>query len=378
MNGQRQLRRARGFTVVEMLITITIASLVMGSVMAFFLGQVRSSRLADSRIEAVQRARFAADLLRRELSLAGSGMPNAQPMVVYAGPNDIVVSSDLKSSVPGDRIALYVVPGAPLIETEGADSGTVLLPNGQQYPDAWYGGGSGLPGPAETIRFSFVDLGGGDYVLVRSVNDATSDTILRGVRQTGGGNFFSYEAMTRDGLRSEGSGPIWHAAAIHDSPADTGNSALADSVKLIHIQYTVRVRGRRVQETVDRAFSLAVSMKNAGLVRNASCGNPPLLGVIPTVTSFPGPPPWVDIQWQPATDERSGEEDVFQYTIYRRKLTETKAQPIASIPPDKNLASYLYQDTDVEVGETYIYFLGATDCTPSQSALAQSTPVPVM
>jgi len=370
--------RIRGFTVVEMLITITIASLVIGSMVAFFLGQVRSARLADSRIEAIQRARFAADMLRREISLAGSGMPNAQPLVVYAGPDDIVLSSDLRSSIPGDRIALYVVPSAPLIETEGADSGTVLLPNGQQYPDAWYGGGVGLAGPAETIRFSFVPQPGGNYALVRSVNDATSDTILRDVLRTGGADFFHYELMDRHGLRSVGSGPIWHAAPIHDSPADTGQSAQADSIKLVHIDYTVEVRARRAQQTVQRDFALAVSLKNAGLVHNASCGDPPLLGVTPTVTAFVTPQPRVDIRWAPAQDERGGEADVFQYTLYRRKATDLKVLPIASMPPDKNLATYLYQDTDVALGETYIYYLGATDCTPLQSTLSQSNPVPVI
>jgi prepilin-type N-terminal cleavage/methylation domain-containing protein len=366
--------RRRGFTLVELLVTFTIAGVVLGAMMAFFVGQVRSSRLADTRIEAVQRARFAAELLRREISLAGSGMPNAQPMVVFAGASDLVFSSDLASSTPGDRISLYVVPDAPVAETEGADSATMMLPNGQTYPLSWYGGTNGMSGPAETVHFGFVEESPGEYALVRGVNGLAPDTLLRNLEKLGSNEFFSYEVFTPEGLRDIGSGPVWHRAPIHGSPADTAISALADSVKLVHVRFKVRVQGRRSTETVERNFAMAVAMKNAGLVQNSSCGDPPQLGVVPAVT-FRDVPPRVDITWAPAADERGGEEDVFQYTLYRRKVTETREEPIATVPPDAAVATYLYTDTDVEPGETYIYWLGATDCTPAQSTLAQSAPV---
>lgn len=96
-----------GFTLIELLLALSIGGVVLGSMITLFASHVRSARLASVRIEAIQRARFASDVLHRELSLAGSGMPNAQPLVVYAGPTDIVFSADLTSSTPGDRVAWH-------------------------------------------------------------------------------------------------------------------------------------------------------------------------------------------------------------------------------------------------------------------------------
>ncbi len=369
-------RRVAGFTMVELLVSLALGGLIIASMLAFFVTQVRGSRLANVRLEAVQRARFASEMLRREVGLAGAGIPDAQPLVVYAGPQDLVYSADLASSMPGDRVAVYQLPGAPLSETEGADSATVILPNGQSYPEVWYGP-NGTPGPAETIRFSFVEKADGMYALTRQANTAAEETLLGGLQKIEGREFFSYSVWQEDGeMRALGSGTTWHEAPIHESAADSGSSALADSIKLVHVAFKVLVKGRRGQ-LVERPFSMAIALKNAGLVRNAACGDDPELGVVPVAQVTGVDPLTVTITWPPAADERSGEADVMQYTLYRRELSEVTPRPIASLPPDQLLAVYTYDDTDVNPGETYEYYLGATDCTPSQSTLAQSGAVTI-
>ncbi len=367
-----------GFTLVELLVTLTLSGITIGSMVAFFISQAQSARLASVRIEAVQRARFAAEMLRREISLAGAGIPEAQPMVVYGGPNDFVFSADLTSSTPGDRIAVYQVPGAPLAETEGADSASVALPNTQLYPQTWYGPDR-TPGPAETIRFSFEAQGDGTFALVRSINDARVDVLLRGLTRIPGRDFFSYQIMEPDGsVRAYAlADPIWHEAPVHDSDADTAMSALADSVKLVNVSFKVLVRGRRPDEQVERAFSMAIGLKNAGLIRNSACGGAPTLSVSPTASVTNLDPISITITWPPAPDERSGEEDVRQYTLYRKDAAEPLPRPLASLPPDPDLATYSYVDTSAEAGKTYTYLLGATDCTPAQSNLTESAPVTV-
>ncbi len=370
-------RSRRAFTLAELLIALTVGGLIIGSMVTFFLTQVRSSRFAGVRIEAVQRARFAAELLRREVSLAGAGIPDAQPLVVYAGPDDFVFSADLASNTPGDRVAVYQLPEAPTEETEGADSASLTLPNGETYPQVWYGP-SGTPGPAETIRFSFVSRGDGRYALTRTVNDQAEDTLLRGLDRIEGRSFFSYQVLDDDGqLRDLAGDPIWHEAPIHDAPDDSAQSVLTDSLKLVGIAFTVFVRGRRPEESVERNLSMAVALKNAGLVRNAACGQAPALGVVPVATLTGVDPLAVTVTWPPAADERSGEQDVRQYTLYRRPLTETVPKPIASLPPDPNVATYTYVDNDLQPAQTYVYLLGTTDCTPNQSSLAPSEEVAV-
>ena len=364
-----------GFTLAELLVTLTLGGIVVGSMVSFFVIQTKSSRLASTRIEAVQRARFAAEILRRETSLAGAGIPGAQPLVVFAGANDFVFSADLSSSTPGDRIAVYELPEAPLAETEGADSGLITLPNGAIYPQRWYGPNR-TPGPAETIRFSFVSQGDGTHALTRAVNAQVEDTLVRGLERLEGRDFLSYRILQDDGeLRDLTTLPIWHAAPFHESIADTGTSALTDSIKLVEIAFKVKVRGRRPEQSVERSFAMAVGLRNAGLVRNAACGDPPQLGVTPTAELSGLEPPSVTVSWPPAIDELSGELDVRQYTLYRRELSEPVPRPIASLPPSPELPSYTYVDTDVEVGKSYIYLLGATDCTPAQSELAASAVV---
>lgn len=366
-----------GFTLTELLVVLMVGGIVIGSMVSFFIGQAKGSRVAGVRLEAVQRGRFGTEMLRRETSLAGAGIPGAQPLVVFAGPDDFVFSADLTSSTPGDRVAVYQVPGAPAAETEGADSGSITLPNGPQYPQTWYGP-SRTPGPAETIRFSFVADGDGEFAMVRAVNNLQADTLLRGLKRIGGRDFFSYQVMDAEGQMSELTDlPVWHEASIHQSKADTAESALADSIKIVEISFMVKVEGRRFDEAVERSFTMAVALNNAGLIQNAACGDPPLLGSVPSVELTALDPFGVTITWAPAIDEIGGERDVRQYTLYRREISETLARPIASIPPDPVLTTYSYVDNDVEAGVTYVYLLGATDCTPSQSDLAQSSPLTV-
>lgn len=366
-----------GFTLAELLVALTLGGIVIASMVSFFVIQTKSSRLADARIEAVQRARFAAEILRRETSLAGAGIPDAQPLVVYAGPNDIVFSVDLASSTPGDRVAVYQLPDAPLAETEGADSATITLPNGAVYPQHWYGPNR-TPGPAETMRFSFVSQNDGTWALTRAVNTQVEDTLVRELLRIEGRDFFAYKVMQEDGmLRNLSNTAIWHFAPVHESVADTAESALTDSIKLVEIAFKVRVRGRRPGDAVERSFSMAVALKNAGLVRNAACGDAPKLEVTPRAEVSSADPPSIAVSWLPALDERSAEMDVRQYTLYRHELGEALPRPLASLPPNPDLTNYTYIDTDVRAGVSYVYLLGATDCTPSQSELAASPPITV-
>ncbi|HSG82127.1 MAG TPA: hypothetical protein VLC48_07750, partial [Gemmatimonadota bacterium] len=224
----------------------------------------------------------------------------------------------------------------------------------------------------------FVPQGDGDFSLVRAINSLPGDTLLRGLQKVAGRDFFSYQILEAGGgLRALSEPQVWHQAAVHDSPADTGGSALADSIKLVQIGFTVTVRGRRFGESVQRNFAMGVALKNAGLIRNPACGDPPQLGVTPEAAVASVEPPAVSVSWSPAVDERAGESDVRQYTLYRRTTGEPIARPVASLPPDPGAATYTYVDADVEPGVIYTYFLGATDCTPAMSPLAQSPAVTV-
>ncbi len=125
-----------------------------------------------------------------------------------------------------------------------------------------------------------------------------------------------------------------------------------------------------------RALSRYIRLPNVGLANKQTCGDAPLLGTALTAT-------WngtgVDLRWNAATDEVSGERDVTRYVIFRRLATDLVwGDPYLSIPP-ASLANYLYTDGGgaVTSGAQYVYGLAAQDCTPTNSTLTPSATVTI-
>jgi hypothetical protein len=87
------------------------------------------------------------------------------------------------------------------------------------------------------------------------------------------------------------------------------------------------------------------------------------------------PQTYVTVGWTPSIDDGAGEKDVERYAIYRRLTSQTTFdQPIGSVPGGK--ASYSFQDTDVQTGQSWVYAVVAQDCTPAvSSAVSASTVV---
>jgi prepilin-type N-terminal cleavage/methylation domain-containing protein len=66
---------ARGFTLVEMLIALTLGLLVIGAAVQLFSRSVSATWLISQRAELQQNARASSNLLTRDISLAGAGLP---------------------------------------------------------------------------------------------------------------------------------------------------------------------------------------------------------------------------------------------------------------------------------------------------------------
>ena len=74
----------------------------------------------------------------------------------------------------------------------------------------------------------------------------------------------------------------------------------------------------------------------------------------------------IDLTWPAAADEVGGERDVLRYVIWRRPFgAAVWGDPYRSIPAGN--ATYLFNDQQVAVGETWEYQLAAQDCTPALS-----------
>jgi prepilin-type N-terminal cleavage/methylation domain-containing protein len=66
---------SRGFTLVEMLVSLTLGLLVVGGAVQLFSKSVSATWLISQRAELQQNARASSNLLTRDISLAGAGLP---------------------------------------------------------------------------------------------------------------------------------------------------------------------------------------------------------------------------------------------------------------------------------------------------------------
>jgi len=88
-----------GFTLVEMMMAITIASLVVGAALSMFDSFMKNERATSIRTEVHQNARYAVDMLTRELLEAGEGL---DPTATFA----VVATADGSAGAPD---SLYIV-----------------------------------------------------------------------------------------------------------------------------------------------------------------------------------------------------------------------------------------------------------------------------
>lgn len=120
--GQRAPERSRparagrpagaeaGFTLVEALVAVALGSLVVAAAFSLFDTQQEAARVEDLRLELQQNARYALDMLRRDLQEAGEG---ADPRAEFG----VVGMLDGGGSSPDSLFVLYVEPETP---THGA------------------------------------------------------------------------------------------------------------------------------------------------------------------------------------------------------------------------------------------------------------------
>lgn len=123
---RRALRAERGYTLVEMLITLVIMSVVMGALTTLFIQASNAELDMNNRFQAQQEARLALDTMRREVHCASVATPNGSSssitITLPSWTNPDGTSGHCKTgsgsvtwctrSVATNRYALYRVVGA--------------------------------------------------------------------------------------------------------------------------------------------------------------------------------------------------------------------------------------------------------------------------
>jgi prepilin-type N-terminal cleavage/methylation domain-containing protein len=382
------LRRRGGFTLIEMMIAVSVLLLVFAAAVPFFRVQARSVAAHAGRNDAQQNARFAMSAIDRDLRVAGAGIVVQQPMIVLADEFAVTFNADLVSADTADPGAVYFDPSAdPLGTTVLPNTRQITLPNtSQSYPSMTYmqgtaGGGSALPSRAETISY-WMALDSGtarsdDYVMWRQVNDLTPTIVAKGLIVPSGDQPFRYFTTDSLGASREipaSQLPLVHRAPVHGANDDTASSALTDSIRNVRVRLTSIFSDARGDSAV-RSVEGSIRLLNSGLTKFSACGEPPLgpsLAAAPGITA--GGQPFVRLTWVPSIDESAGERDVERYALFKRSTTSTDwGEPFASVPA--GLATYSFDDLGVVAGETWVYGLMSQDCTPASSSVSSVGPI---
>jgi type II secretory pathway pseudopilin PulG len=376
--------RRPGFTIVELVVALSLFSAVLVTTLGFYRQQGRAFTEGNDRMTVMQNLRYGVSSLEQGLRTAGVGVPTPQPVMVYAGPDVVSFNADYASNIPGDVFAVYHEPRLP------DDAATALTPDRAltlpgtsfTYPTAaYYVGASNSP--AETITFFFASDSAtartDDFVLYRQVNDLAPEVLARRLLR-GAGPFFTYygagTGSSPIAALPTASLPVRHGAAVHGSPADTGRDALVDGIRAVRVAYAA-TNGLTGAREARREISRMIRLPNAGLGTHRVCGAPPILGTTLTATGVSETattPGSIRLQWSRALDEVTGELDVIRYVIWRKgSASDPWGDPLASVPPGSS--SYVYVDSDAEPDRQYWYAVAAQDCTPQYSAMALSGPV---
>ena len=387
------MRARKGFTLIEIMISITILLVIMGAAIQFMRRQANAVGLETQRMDALQNAEFAASQIERELREAGAGVTDAQPVMVQLDSLALTFNANMVSIDPADVRAVY--------RNEDADSTAVramlqsermALPTSspaRMYPETTYWSGRGVTSGAETISYYLVKDAtastSNTYTLYRRVNALPATLIARNLVRSAADSipFFTYYTVDTTGnyvAIPRSRFPLYHDT-IHNSVSDTASSALTDSVRMVRLHFVALTLDRRAKrDSIKyRSVETRVRLMNAGLLQLSSCGSQPF-GVSAPSVSQASPTPntrTVTVTWSKSRDDGGGEKDIERYAIFRRDAAATQlGDPFASVPASGS-ATYSFTDSDVVPGASYVYGIAAQDCTPKVSDAAVSPSITV-
>ena len=381
----------RGFTLIEIMISMTLMLTVIGLSTQLFRKQANAVASQSGRLDAQQNSRFAVSMLERELRVAGVGVADAQPLLVMAGPTSITFNADLVALDTGDFFSVYVNPDA-----DSASAGVFRTADRMQlpgttsfYPNSTYVKSVGVFSDAETITYwisaDSSSSYSNEYILWRRVNARPPRMVARGIYyRPGTDTLFRYFKADTLGTLTEipkAILPIVHTATVHGTQADTGKSAMTDSVRQVRAQFTsIFHYSPKSTDTTTRQLNLTIKLMNAGLIHHATCGQPPIAptAVVATPTAAGGGvvQPFVTLTWTASVDDQGGEKDVERYAIYRRLNTaSTFDEPVGSLVAGHS--SYSFVDSDVQTGQRWVYGVSALDCSPLNSSMVTASQVTI-
>lgn len=373
----------RAFTLIEIMIALTVFTILGAAASTFFIKQSRAVTATAGRMDAQQNVSFAMDAIDHDLRVAGVGLGANQPMIIEANQFAVSFNADLVTKDTASvTAASYYDPNVPDSLSLALTPGNkITLPySAVQYPDSQYWQSPGVVSNAETITY-YVTLDSttartDDYMLLRRVNSAPPTLLARGLVFPGGAPAFRYFIP----------GPTVNSRVEVTSPTlplafkvgSVGADTMLAKISEVRVQLQAVYRDPLGVDSY-RSVNQYVPLLNAGLAHVSACPSPPAAPVSITATAAPSGDS-VGVTWPASTDETGGKLDVNSYSVYRRKGSSGPwDEPIYTSPAD-GVATYTWEDKSVPLGSTYQYAVVARDCTPGLSSLTVGggtvTPLP--
>jgi prepilin-type N-terminal cleavage/methylation domain-containing protein len=378
---QSVLRDQRGLTLPELLVSLTVFSIVMGGAIGFLITQQQAFQKGTDDLAASQNLSFGLTSLAQEIRAAGGNVPAGQPNIVYAGRNTFSFNADLTSNVANDPFAIYIDVDAPAGQVTSLRVANQITVPGSSPSRTWplqnYNAPDGTASNAETVTFWFTaddeTSRTDDYRLMHQVNNGSPELIARNILAPAdtATSFFRYTYLRTPAAGRQTLQPV-PMAWLPISFADT--LGRQDSIRAVRVSYRV-TNGLSGGDERIQAIDFAVGLPNVGITRLQQCGDAPVYSGSMTAvwdSALAG----VHLGFPSSIDENSGEGDVQRYVVWRRLSGATDwGDPMLSIPTGDS--TYTYLDETVVPGSTYEYSSAAQDCTPRLSSRLQSPAVAI-
>lgn len=354
-------RGARGFTLIEILVAMTLTMAVFAITLPFVRAQTRALGASAGRLDADQIARYAQRAIDRDLRLASADP--GQPLLVYAGPMGIAFNANLLAADTTDPNAADVATGAATTLTESwrASEAAPVPRGGRTYPPEDYFGGDGAVSRNETISYFLhpdTISGRSDlYVLYRRVNARDSVQIVRAIHVPADSAFFAYFRPLAGTLTRVANTrlPFWW------------DSTAIDSIIAVGLRVTGFFRERTTGNETLRTVNWRTTLPNAADRIESRCsaapGNPSAVAV--SIQSDPRH--HVRITWAASADDVG--RDVVHYHVGIRPSGGSTFRTLATVTA-LAAASYRWEHHLPTDTGSVKYGVRSVDCNGTMSAWA--------
>jgi prepilin-type N-terminal cleavage/methylation domain-containing protein len=394
------MRRRSGFTLVEVIISITLLAIIGAVAVPFYLRSLRSIATTNGQQDAEQSVAFAMNFINHDLRLAGQGIVPGQPSIVQMSDTAItfnanLVTRDTSAATPG----AYVDPNVPdsmglaMLKTD-----QVTLPRSTtKYPDSTWYQSSGVLSDAETISFWIVaDTTTGHlantYVLWRRVNNGTPALVAKNLVFRAGVDsapfkFFVADATYPNQLDAVKSitTPVYPYPLVWTTGTTT--DTLLRNILSVRVELTSEYVNPITQHASYRQVKENIDLENGGMPNYAACPGPP--GAPTAVTDYvatantSASTDSVVVTWGPSPDETGGYGNVREYMVYRKLDTASTWGTVLFEQPAIGKSRDTIMDfppVPLTTPRYYIYGIVAENCTPTMSTAATTSgkivPVP--